>query len=113
MRRWMVVEFCAAVLLGVAPASAQDRGQLGLTTGYPAAIGALWHASDRVGIRAEATFQTSSSEVESGPLRDPQFRILIVRRGGNRRIDLRRPVGRGHHPVFQLTPTPRSAAFAE
>jgi hypothetical protein len=37
--------------------------------GYPAAIGVLWHASDRLGIRAEATFQTSSSEVESGPSR--------------------------------------------
>ena len=69
MRRWVVVGFCAAVLLGAAPASAQERGQFGLTMGYPAAIGVLWHASDRVGIRAEATFQTSSSEVESGPLR--------------------------------------------
>ena len=69
MQRCVAVGFCAAILIGGATASAQERGQIGLTTGYPAAIGVLWHASDRVGIRAEATFQTSSSELESGPLR--------------------------------------------
>jgi hypothetical protein len=69
MRRCVAVGLWAAILLGGATASAQERGQIGLTMGYPAAIGVLWHASDRLGIRAEATFQTSSSELESGPIR--------------------------------------------
>ena len=69
MRRGVIVGVCAAILVVGSTARAQERGQLGLTMGYPAAIGVLWHASDRLGIRAEATFQTSSTELESGPLR--------------------------------------------
>jgi hypothetical protein len=58
----------AVVLLGGSNAVAQERGQFGLTTGYPAAIGVLWHATDRVGIKGEFTFALSSSEIDVSPL---------------------------------------------
>ncbi len=58
----------AVVLLGGSNAVAQERGQFGLTMGYPAAIGVVWHATDRVGIKGEFTFALSSSEFDASPL---------------------------------------------
>ena len=57
----------AGVLLGSSTAGAQERGQFGLVTGYPTAAGVAWHATDRVAIKAEATFAITSSELDSGP----------------------------------------------
>jgi hypothetical protein len=55
------------LLLGVcATANAQEAGQVGLTMGYPASIGVLWHASDSVGVRPEIAFSTSTSDNEFG-----------------------------------------------
>jgi hypothetical protein len=60
---WM----CAAAVLVSASAGAQERGQVGLVIGYPTAIGVAWHPTDRIGIKGEASFAISSSEVETGP----------------------------------------------
>jgi hypothetical protein len=49
------VAFCA-IFAGAARADAQEKGQVGVTMGYPAAIGLLWHVSDRVAIRPEFSF---------------------------------------------------------
>ena len=46
-------------------ASAQDAGRVGLTTGYPAAIGVQWHISERTAIRPEISFTTNSSSSQS------------------------------------------------
>jgi hypothetical protein len=70
MMRFSVMAFISgAILLGGSQASAQERGQVGLTMGYPAAVGIAWHATDRLGIKVETNFLTASSELESGPLR--------------------------------------------
>ena len=60
---WM----CAATALVSANADAQERGQVGLVIGYPTAIGVAWHPADRFGIKGEANFAISSTEVETGP----------------------------------------------
>jgi hypothetical protein len=46
-------------------ADAQEHGRLGVTMGYPAAIGILWHVSDRVALRPEFSFSQSDSSSES------------------------------------------------
>ena len=53
-----VVRTAALVLLvcGVGTAHAQSNRRVGLTMGYPAAIGVLWHVSDRIAIRPEIDF---------------------------------------------------------
>ena len=62
MRIWRV---CSASLLAVlfacANATAQEweTGKAGITMGYPAAIGFIWHIADSVAIRPEFTFSTS------------------------------------------------------
>lgn len=57
----------AIVVLGsfvcaCATASAQEAGQIGITMGYPASIGVIWHVSDSVAVRPEIAFSTSSSD---------------------------------------------------
>lgn len=43
-------------------AGAQDAGKTGVTMGYPASIGFIWHASDKVAIRPELSISGGSSE---------------------------------------------------
>ena len=57
----------AGIMVGSSTAGAQERGQFGLVTGYPTAAGVAWHATDRVAIKAEATFAVTSSELDAGP----------------------------------------------
>jgi len=45
------------------PAVAQEKAQVGLTMGYPASVGVVWHAVDRVAVRPEFTFTQSTTEV--------------------------------------------------
>ena len=51
------------------PAVGQEKGQVGLTVGYPASVGVVWHAVDRVAVRPEFTF-TQISAVDSQMLVD-------------------------------------------
>jgi len=52
-----------SVVLSVgANALAQDAGQIGITMGYPSAVGVIWHVTDNVAVRPEVSFSTSSSE---------------------------------------------------
>jgi hypothetical protein len=60
--------FGVGVLLGVVmatPATAQEAGDVGLTMGYPAAVGVIWHISDAIALRPEATVSTSTTESTS------------------------------------------------
>jgi hypothetical protein len=63
MRKLMAV---AAFALCALPseALAQEKGKIGVTMGYPAAIGVLWHVTENVAIRPEFDFSWSSSESE-------------------------------------------------
>ncbi len=54
-----------AVMLAPAAAGAQEKGDAGLTMGYPSAIGLIYHVTDRFAIRPEITFSVSSGKNES------------------------------------------------
>jgi len=59
----IVVIGCA--LAAATTARAQDAGHVGLTTGYPASIGILWHLSERTAVRPEISFTITSSSSQS------------------------------------------------
>ena len=44
-------------------AFAQEKGQVGITMGYPSSVGVVWHVSDKLAVRPELSFAQSSSEV--------------------------------------------------
>src|SRR5258705_11859140 len=55
---------CASFMLIISARSAwaQEKGQIGLTMGYPSAAGVQWHATGRVAARATITFSRFSTE---------------------------------------------------
>jgi hypothetical protein len=55
-------------LSNVHAARAQDRGQVGVVAGFPASIGVIWYASDKVAVRPEFSFTTGSAEITTTPL---------------------------------------------
>jgi len=59
--RRSVVFALAALLTAAGIASAQDK-KVGLTMGYPSAIGVVWHISDRVALRPELSLAGGSAE---------------------------------------------------
>ena len=64
MRRSLIL-LLTCVLGGVVRADAQEHGRVGVTMGYPAAVGILWHVSDRVALRPEFSFSQADSSSES------------------------------------------------
>ncbi len=54
-----------SMIVSVATAGAQDSPRVGITMGYPASFGVLWHVSDRVALRPELSFALSDSSSES------------------------------------------------
>lgn len=61
--RVAVVRMAVALGLGAAlPATAQERGAVGVTMGYPAAIGVVWQATDALALRPDVSFTWTSSE---------------------------------------------------
>ena len=61
IRRYLVL---CTVLIAVVPSSAraQEKHKAGITMGFPAAVGVLWHLNEKVALRPELTFGGSSSE---------------------------------------------------
>ena len=56
----------ALALMPIAAAAQDDlEGKIGLTMGYPAAVGVIWQASDRLALRPEFTVSRSSSELQT------------------------------------------------
>jgi hypothetical protein len=51
-----------ALLLPV-PVLAQERGQVGVSMGYPASAGVVWHVADRLAIRPEISLVQNSNDV--------------------------------------------------
>ena len=70
---WNVALAAGVLLVGTARADAQEKGQAGITMGYPASIGVLWHVSDRVAIRPEFSFSRTDSSSASIVAADSQF----------------------------------------
>ena len=54
----------AGVVLAV-PAHAQEAGHVGITLGYPASVGLIWHVTDSVAVRPEVSFALGTSETHS------------------------------------------------
>jgi hypothetical protein len=52
--------FCASSV----PASAQERGNVGLVMAMPTDVGVIWHVTDKVAVRPEINFSFGSSETE-------------------------------------------------
>jgi hypothetical protein len=44
-----------------AAASAQEAGRVGITMGYPTAVGVIWHLSDAIAVRPEVNVTTSTT----------------------------------------------------
>jgi len=59
---------CLVALIGImviaTPAVAQKKGDLGLSMAFPAAVGAQWHATDRVAARVTVNYERSSTDTE-------------------------------------------------
>jgi hypothetical protein len=49
-------------------AGAQEKHKAGITMGFPAAFGVLWHVSDKVALRPELTFSGSSADTSVTPV---------------------------------------------
>jgi hypothetical protein len=56
----MIVLACC-VLGAAGNVEAQDKGRIGVTTGYPGAIGVQWHLANRVAVRPEISFSKADS----------------------------------------------------
>lgn len=58
--RLMILLVCG--LVGVAAnVEAQEKGRVGVTTGYPGAIGVQWHVADRIAVRPEISFSKADT----------------------------------------------------
>ena len=56
---------CALALAVARSASAQDEGRIGVTMGYPSAVGVLWRATEKIALRPEFTWTMSSADSSS------------------------------------------------
>jgi len=59
MRKYWVTAL-SLTIASAHPAKAQDAGRLGITFQVPAALGFIWHATDRLALRPEFNIATSS-----------------------------------------------------
>ena len=66
MRIGRILLFASLMTVGLATtAVAQEPSRVGISMGYPASIGVLWHLSDRVAVRPEFSFTLTDSSSES------------------------------------------------
>lgn len=61
----MTVRVMLLVVFGfigiTANVEAQDKGRIGVTTGYPGAIGVQWHVAERIAVRPEFSFSKADT----------------------------------------------------
>ena len=65
MRTRIVTLMAIGFSLAAASAHAQEKGRLGISMGYPARVGVLWHATERIAIRPSVSFDHSRAEFET------------------------------------------------
>jgi hypothetical protein len=64
--RFAIRLLLVSVLLTMpAAVSAQDKGQTGITMGYPASIGLVYHLSDKIAVRPEFAFTHATGETDT------------------------------------------------
>lgn len=56
---------CSVIAAVSTTARAQEPSRVGITMGYPASIGLLWHVSERAALRPEFSFTLTDSSSES------------------------------------------------
>ena len=61
----LVLAACALVL-GNGPAAAQEVHRVGLTAGYPAAVGLVWQVSDRFALRPDVSITRTATNSRGG-----------------------------------------------
>jgi hypothetical protein len=66
MRKSLPFALILLATLGASRAAGQEAGGVGAVAGYPASIGILWRALDRVAIRPEASFNGQWSDSSAG-----------------------------------------------
>lgn len=66
MKRSFVALFVTGLCAVPLTASAQEKGKVGVTMGFPAAAGVLWHATEKVAVRPEFAFSHSSTDTPFG-----------------------------------------------
>ena len=64
--RRIVLGLSIMTLVGARAARAQEPDQVGLTIGYPASVGVIWHVSDRFALRPEVSLSQSSGDATTG-----------------------------------------------
>ncbi|MGD9904259.1 MAG: hypothetical protein AB7U83_12405 [Vicinamibacterales bacterium] len=57
-----VAVVAAGAVLTPVPATAQQGGRVGVTMGYPAAIGVVWHVSDGLALRPDVSVNWTTTE---------------------------------------------------
>jgi hypothetical protein len=74
--RVRLAAFLATIVVTLSPlvAWAQDDPKVGLTMGYPSAVGVLWQLSSRVALRPEFTLARTS--IDMPPTIDPQAGVV-------------------------------------
>jgi hypothetical protein len=61
-----ILGLCLVALVAApAMAAAQDTKKVGMTIAYPASVGLLWHASEKIAIRPDFSFSGSSSDTDA------------------------------------------------
>jgi len=60
---WLAAVCLTLVAATPRTAGAQDARKTGIVIGFPAAVGILWHASDKVALRPEFAVSGSSSDI--------------------------------------------------
>lgn len=64
-RRAAVLVLPVLLIAQSAPALAQDKGDVGISMGYPASVGVVFHLTDSVALRPEISFTHISSDSDS------------------------------------------------
>ena len=63
----LLVAFVVCVFaLAVAPAAAQPTRAVGVTMGYPAGVGILWHVTDGIALRPDVVLSRGTTDTTSG-----------------------------------------------
>ena len=70
-----VASFLGVIVFGLIPstASAQAKGKMGVTMGFPASAGLLWHVTEDVAVRPEVSFGWNSSEAGASEAEGSNF----------------------------------------
>jgi hypothetical protein len=66
MKRSIVGLLVTIACLVPAVASAQEDGKVGVTMAFPASVGLIWHASEKIAVRPDFSFAHSSADTSAG-----------------------------------------------